>query len=173
MTTYVQVKNGFVSGSVIPADITAAKENIRAFLSTSVQDYQQKTNPLLYLEILKASRVLLGEDFRSFLIANHKNGLGPCSSVIMSILHYLNDKGSARNIISEVRRNEEIVRFNNSRTGAWETRFIVKQPTGLNGKASDMFDKIQNFDYYRLLRAIGVEALARFLLVLLGETSYE
>lgn len=169
MAIFVQVKNGFVNGSVVAADIAAAKENLRAFINTSIQDYGQKTNPFIYLEILKASRVLLGEDFRSFLIANHKNGLGPCSSLMMAIVHYLNGNGSTRTIIMEIRRAEEIVSYNNSTPGAWDNRFIVKQKTADNSRNLGLLDNVSNFDYYRLLRGIGIPNLSSLLLVLLGE----
>lgn len=171
MSEFVQVKNGFVNRSVRDADIYAASENIRAFMNTSVQDYKMKTNPLIYQEILRAGRVLIGEDFRGFLVANYKNGLGPCASIISSILLYLSGKTSARAIMGDIRRYEEIVHYNNSNPGAWSDRVINNAH---NSKQSPvLLDNITNFDYYRLLRAIGVENFSRFLLVLLGETRYD
>lgn len=171
MSAFVQVKNGFVNGSVRDADIYAAKENIRAFLNTSAQDYKMKTSPLIYQEILRAGRVLIGEDFRNFLVANYKNGLGPCASIVSAILLYLSGKTSARAIIGDIRRAEDIVHYNNNTPGAWDDRVV--NHSNNTKQAPVMLDNVVNFDYYRLLRAIGVENFSRLMLVLLGETRYD
>jgi hypothetical protein len=172
MSTFVRAKNGFVNGAVTNADVSAAKEVIRAFLNSTTQDYAQKTNPIIYQEVLRAARCLIGENFQDFLEANYKNGIGPLASIVGSIVLYLNNKCSARAIGSDIRCAEEIVHHNNNTTGAWERRFITStQSSARNSMA--LTDNITNFDYYRLLRGIGMENMSRILLALLGETRYD
>lgn len=172
MSTFVRVKNGFVNAAVTNADVLAAKEVIRAFLNSTTQDYGQKTNPIIYQEVLRAARILVGENFQDFLEANYKNGIGPMASLMSTIVMYLNDKCSARAIMSDVRCAEEITNHNNQTAGAWDRRFITdRQNTARTAMA--LTDNVTNFDYYRLLRGIGMENTARILLAILGETRYD
>lgn len=169
MGTYVQVKNGFVNGNVRDADIAAASTNIRTFLNSSTQDYKMKTSSRSYQEVLRAARVLIGEDFKGWLVANYKNGLGPCANIVGTILLYLNGQLSARSIGSNISIGESTVIYNNSNMNAWERRSITRST---EQKSPILLDNVTNFDYYRLLRGIGVEFLARLILVVLGENRY-
>lgn len=170
MSTFIQVQNGFVNGRVNGADVLAVRDNVRAFLNSTVQNYELKTNPLIYREILLYIRTITGENFKDFLTANYKNGLAPCASIISTILLYLEDKTSARAIVGEIRRSESIVEYNNETVGAWDKRTINQTRTVSNGPS--VLDNITNFDFYRLIRAIGIENMARFILVLLGVTRH-
>lgn len=169
MTVFVQVKNGFVNGQVVNADIAAASMNLHVFNNSAAQDYDFKTNSRTYQEILRAARVLIGEDFRGFLSANYKNGFGPIANLVSGILHYLNNKASARSVIKDIAIAESIVYDNNSIPNGWEKRSVK---TNKESTPPIFIDNITNFDYYRLLRGIGIENLSRLLLVVLGENRY-
>lgn len=169
MSYYVQVKNGFVSGGVRDADVAAAVANIRSFLNSAAQDYEMKISPRTYKEVLRAARVLIGEDFQGWLVANYKNGLGPCANIVGTILLYINKLNSARSICSNISIGESVVTHNNNQINGWEKNVVTPNK---NQKNPIMLDEVTNFDYYRLLRGIGVEYLARLLLVVLGENRY-
>lgn len=168
MTTFIQIKNGLVSGNVREVDVYAAQENIRTFLNSTAQNYALKINPFGYREIMRATRLLMGEDFKGFIAANYKNGLGPCANLFSTILMYLSGKVSARAVAQSIRSMESIVEYNNKTPNGWTSRTIMS--AGKHNNQLHSLDNITNFDYYRLIRGIGVENLSRLFLVILGES---
>lgn len=166
MAAFMQVKNGYINGDLNDPLIYGASENIRAFIRGSIQNYDTKTNPFLYLELLKAGKALTGPDFRDFLVANYHNGLGPCANISLTILNYLKGDVSARAVVSSIRIEEGNVDYYN-RHQNWHKRMVSNMS---KKETVPIFDQVQNFDHYRLLRAIGIENWARLLMVLLGES---
>ena len=168
MPDYREVRNGFISGEIDEAHFAIVVRNLKSYIRSSLNNPTVKVEPTLVSEVIRDMNSLTGGDFRSFLIANYNNGLGPVSQLSKEIVSFLYDGTNLSGLTTRINVEERKNQFHEEPAMKNVPRYI-----SVDGTSSDKFnnvDKIVNYDFYRVLAALSPIGMARLFLVLSGET---
>lgn len=166
MVNFRQVKNGFINYELGDGDFVTIRRNLKQFIHSGYQDYHIRLNPLIIKDILKQTRLLVGSDFRAFLMANYNRGIGPQAALVREIVNFLSGDLGHRSVSTAITIEENKIKsydkFDN-----WESKTISANHMDATGLAN--LDKINDFDFYRLCAGLSPELVARMFLVIGGE----
>lgn len=168
MPNYRQIRNGFVSLNVGEADLAVVMRNLKSYVRSAQAEFSIKINPLSIRDAIKQIRLLTGGEFKSFLMANYNNGLGPQAGMVREIVYYLRNKVSHRSVSTQLLIEEGKVSSYNSDPKRWEMKPAHIQTMSTQNLLE--LDKITEFDFYRLVAGTSPEIVARIFLTFAGET---
>ncbi len=166
MANFRQVKNGFVNYDVGDGDLMTIMRNLKQFIWSGYSDYNIRLNPLIITDILKQTRLLVGQDFRAFLMANYNRGIGTQAGLVREVVNYLSGQVGYRSvntaIVIEENKIKSYDKFEN-----WGAKTISANHMDTVGLSQ--LDKVNDYDFYRLCAGLSPELLARMFLVIGGE----
>jgi hypothetical protein len=168
MSSYRQVRNGFVNLGLGDGDLALINRNLKSYLRTS-HDFKVKKDPQVIADVIKQIRLITGDDFKGFLLANYNNGLGPMAGMVRDIVLYLNGKVSPRSVITSIRiEANKVINYNDPRT-TWESKPLVINR--LDTETNSKLMKITDYDLYYFIAGLSVEKVATLFLALSGESA--
>ena len=166
MVNFRQIKNGFINYELGDNDLFIITRNLKQFIWSGYHDYDTRLNPLIIKDILKQTRLMVGSDFRAFLMANYNRGIGPQAGLVREVVNYLAGALGYRSVSTAILIEENKIKsydkFDN-----WSSKTITSNHMDTSGLTN--LDKITDYDFYRLCAGITPELLARLFLVIGGE----
>ena len=168
MPNYRQIRNGFISLNVGEADLAVVMRNLKSYVRSAQADFKVKIHPLSIRDAIKQIRLLTGSDFKSFLMANYNNGVGPQAGMVREIVYYLRNKVSHRSVSTQLLIEEGKVTSYNSDPKRWEAKPVNIQTMTTQNILE--LDKVTEYDFYRLVAGTSPEIVSRIFLTIAGES---
>lgn len=169
MPDFRLISNGYVDATLSDQELTALFKNLRMLRKDSYNDFELLVKGHVAEETLREIQRLTGGSFAQWLEVNFDHGKGPISGVIRDVMHFLNNKQSHFTVNTSVRQAEL------SLAAAAKARSAAYSPNRRTGTGESFLRagyKVEDYDLFRLMGAVGPALVGRLFLLVGGDTYY-
>lgn len=169
MPEYRLVKNGYVPSDISDGELGSLFRNLKALKTDAYNDFTLVIKGYVAIETLSNVKRLVGPSFHDFLEVNFGNGRGPLANLVRDVVHFLNGRCGYFSIFTAIQIAE------NNLSSGLRRRSGNYTPSISSGKHEDFLkegDVVMDYDFYRLMAALGPATLGRLVLLIGGEDYY-